>query len=1032
MKRNLCLVLLSLSFVLPQQMVLGGDWSEYRNHEVMLFTGNSIPRFIPAPISHIFVFAYRERDNSWRELTVQIDELDGNAGYFGTNYNALVDTVDEFLFLAGEAGDRAPATSWIDDDDSRQYIRYEFEIHNPDDPAIKKYVYVYRSSTLAHDPNLPVYYVKYVAPATGVSDTVKAMAYLEGHNSLGIADVWRIADSTGSYGPDILDRQKARVNGKYLSLLSYKMTEENLIVNELNYKRGPIRLLRDISYKSSFAGMDINVGTFQYRYYPYYIVALGANKKLDSDAGVTLIRQSFDLNANAQGMLFNNPYNENLLIDGIAEPSSPKKDISPSPIVNWYMYRGGIGSVVVLNEFTPPSNASYELYYHESLTGTTADGTSDTGDKVSYGDVGILFSGSKLKGSISLPYINYFFPGMEEASLGPMLANQAKNPLTKDVYLHNYIAPAEISLSLPDTTGPSQYPIAVPVTIGNTTGLNILSAQLAIRFDPQILQVDSISLVNTLTENWDSTAASVSHDTLFISLQGTTALRDSGVLVYLTCKVIGAAGQQSPLEWVRARFNDWNPIALMKNGSLTAQPIPEVAVSLPDTTGLINSEILIPIRIADVTGLDITSCSLELQYHKNILDAMSTVTDQTIAAGWSINSFVDLGGTLRLKMSGPALSGSGNLVWLKFQIIGQENQVADLIFVTMIFNQGVPIAKTTNGRVKVISPQSIEVWVTIPDTTVPSLGPLLLPIHISNIAAYELYNYTAQLSFDPTVLDFKGIDTTAAVASRWGMPAANYSAGNLSISSGGTLPIDQDGVLLWLNFDVIGSDSSRTGVQIYQMAFNSGYYLPQTRDGTVWVLGVVPVELSSFTAIVVDRDVRLDWTTATERHNFGFFIERRNEGIIQDWKTIGFVPGKGTTSSPQRYSFTDRDVDPQIWCYRLRQQDLGGSVTYSQMITINLLPTKVALRQNYPNPFNSTTQIRYELPAGQQQVRLVIYDLLGKAIRTLVDEANPRAGAYQIIWDGKDDAGKAVASGMYFYQLSSNGQNLVKKMVLIE
>lgn len=1030
MKKRSCLIIILLIGWLSQG-VLGGDWSEHRKHEVMLFTGNSIPRFIPAPINHIFVFAYRELDNSWRELTVQIDELDGNAGYFGTNYNALVDTVDEFLFLAGEAGDRAPATSWINDEDSRKYIRYEFEINNPDNPDIKKYVYVYRSSTLAHDPNLPIYYVKYIAPTTGVADTIKGKAYLEGHNSLGIPDVWRIADSTGAYGPDILDRQKARVNGKYLSFLSYNMTEENLIVTQLNYKRGPIRILRDISYKSSFAGLDINVGTFQYRYYPYYIVALGADKKLDSDYGVKLIRQSFDLNANAKGMLFNNPYNQNFVIDGIAEPSPLNKTISPSPIMNWYIYRGNMGSVVVLNEFTPPSNASYELYYHESLTGSTADGTNDTGDKLSYGDVGILFKGDKLKGSISLPYINYFLPGFQEASLGPILANQAKLPLTKDVFLHNYVAPAQIAVSLPDTAGASQYPIAVPVLIGNTTGLNILSAQLAIRFDPQILQATGISQLNTLTESWDSTSARIVNDTLFVILSGTRALQDSGVLVYLNFKVIGTEGQQSPLQLIRARFNQWNPIALVDHGSLLVLPIPEVSVSLPDTTGLVNSQVLIPIYVSDVTGLAITSCSMELQYNKNILKAIEGMTDRTIAASWSITSFVDLGGALRIKMSGLPLSGSGRLLWIKFQIIGQANQLSNLTFISMIFNQGVPKAKTNNGKLMIVTPQSISVQVTIPDTTVPSLGQLLLPIYISNIGAYQLSDYKGELRFDPNVLQYLGLDTTATVISGWAMPTTNYSSGVLKFSAVGPQPIDREGVLLWVNFNVIGADSSATLVDIGQMSFNSGYYLAQTRDGMVRVFGVVPVELSSFSATVVNRDVHLFWATASERHNFGFFVERKTE-TASEWQTIGFVPGKGTTAQPQQYVFIDRHPGSQNWYYRLRQQDLDGSITFSHIIMINLMPNELALAQNYPNPFNSTTQIRYELPAGQHQVRLVIYDLIGKMIRKLVDEPNQTGGVYHVIWDGRDDEGNAVASGIYFYQLSADGKIFIKKMILVE
>lgn len=94
------------------------------------------------------------------------------------------------------------------------------------------------------------------------------------------------------------------------------------------------------------------------------------------------------------------------------------------------------------------------------------------------------------------------------------------------------------------------------------------------------------------------------------------------------------------------------------------------------------------------------------------------------------------------------------------------------------------------------------------------------------------------------------------------------------------------------------------------------------------------------------------------------------------------------------------------------------------------LPVTTDLRQNYPNPFNPQTTIRYDLPAGSHQVRLVIYDMLGKQVRTLVD-GNQSGGAHSILWDGKDDSGKQVASGIYVYKLSAGKQSYTKRMTLV-
>ncbi len=83
------------------------------------------------------------------------------------------------------------------------------------------------------------------------------------------------------------------------------------------------------------------------------------------------------------------------------------------------------------------------------------------------------------------------------------------------------------------------------------------------------------------------------------------------------------------------------------------------------------------------------------------------------------------------------------------------------------------------------------------------------------------------------------------------------------------------------------------------------------------------------------------------------------------------------------------------------------------------LPREFELYQNFPNPFNATTTLRYALPAisGQQSaVSLKIYNLLGKEVATLVNRRQ-RGGYYRVTWDGKDEEGREVGSGVYFCQL---------------
>lgn len=102
-----------------------------------------------------------------------------------------------------------------------------------------------------------------------------------------------------------------------------------------------------------------------------------------------------------------------------------------------------------------------------------------------------------------------------------------------------------------------------------------------------------------------------------------------------------------------------------------------------------------------------------------------------------------------------------------------------------------------------------------------------------------------------------------------------------------------------------------------------------------------------------------------------------------------------------------------------------------------LIPYSFSLEQNYPNPFNSTTIITFSLKVQSSRFNspiptiLTIYNILGQKIKTLVDEEKV-PGNYQAVWDGKDDKGKEVSSGIYFYQLRTKEFNVSKKLSFLK
>ena len=117
--------------------------------------------------------------------------------------------------------------------------------------------------------------------------------------------------------------------------------------------------------------------------------------------------------------------------------------------------------------------------------------------------------------------------------------------------------------------------------------------------------------------------------------------------------------------------------------------------------------------------------------------------------------------------------------------------------------------------------------------------------------------------------------------------------------------------------------------------------------------------------------------------------------------------------------------------YRLKQIDFDGSFEYSQEVVItNLAPNEFALEQNYPNPFNPITRIKYSIPSGvkseMSEVKLIIYDLLGREIEILVNE-EMIPGVYEVVWNAAD-----YSSGIYYYQLKTDNFVETKKMLLLK
>ncbi len=188
----------------------------------------------------------------------------------------------------------------------------------------------------------------------------------------------------------------------------------------------------------------------------------------------------------------------------------------------------------------------------------------------------------------------------------------------------------------------------------------------------------------------------------------------------------------------------------------------------------------------------------------------------------------------------------------------------------------------------------------------------------------------------------------------------------------------------------------------------------------------VPVLISRFDAAQSGEAVDVTWELSSDEPIGTIELYRRTASES--------LPVSIATVDAAARSFRDETGEAgQTYHYELVVRTLDDEMYRSPIATVNMRAGGLALQQNHPNPFNPQTTITYDLPAvdASQPVRLSIVDLNGRVVRTLVNEEQ-RSGSHTVMWEGRDDRGEAVASGVYFYVLDFRGEQRSRKLVLLK
>lgn len=231
-------------------------------------------------------------------------------------------------------------------------------------------------------------------------------------------------------------------------------------------------------------------------------------------------------------------------------------------------------------------------------------------------------------------------------------------------------------------------------------------------------------------------------------------------------------------------------------------------------------------------------------------------------------------------------------------------------------------------------------------------------------------------------------------------------------------------------------DSSATGNHwsvFYVSGLARGANYESEPDSGYSVDNLAPFAPGNVSANVVSRTVNLKWDEAIDA-DFQYYAIYRGT-------TSGFTPNEtNRIAQLTATEYADGGLDVgTTYYYRLSTFDFAGnqsSFTAELPVAVTsvnqsvAVPTVYALEQNYPNPFNPETSIKYQL-AKSGHVRLSVYTSLGQEVRRLLDR-NQSAAYYVQSWDGRDDAGNILPSGVYFYRLESGSFVAIKKMIMMK
>jgi archaellum component FlaF (FlaF/FlaG flagellin family) len=650
-----------------------------------------------------------------------------------------------------------------------------------------------------------------------------------------------------------------------------------------------------------------------------------------------------------------------------------------------------------------------------------------------------------------------------------------------------------IDLSLSDTcTGRAGTVVEIPITTTDLTLDSIYALEITITYNGNLLSATDVIESGTVIESWGNATFNSFSGGITIVAAGTQPLTGSGSLLLMKFAVNPEAheGWSTSLVFDTVTFNEGTPVPTTDDGWFTVVHTPAITVSpdttdlaigethqftvsgdtslpinwsttnalvatidnsgnltgvdsgtcrviaedaggLTDTTGLIRIRPFalqapdtsategaifdLPILVTDVTGLSIISGEFTLSYHSTKLNAIDVIETGTLVESWGDAAYNVSGDSITVTMAGSQpLAGSGTLVYVRMQVTPDGSWGCDLKLSNTVFNEDIR-PKLHNGYFDIIQAGEIEIR---PDTAALTVGDSLqFTVSGDTTSPFDWSTTdTAVATIDQAgllltknggickvvIVDSAGLADTSGnvwvneilvdIPDQWAAPGDTFMYPVDVINDVAGFGIYSTELTLSFNENILHAIGASTTGSLCE-GWGAPTVNPSSGQVIVAIAGTTPLSgegVLLFVEFEVDTGATVGWGTDVQFVDFMF-----NEG--------------SPTASLSKGWFTVIEV--------------GSEQAF------NPLPGAHEFTGIRPNPVTRTAVVNYAI-SEPVHTTLKVYDISGKSVRTLVNGFRNQA-RYSVSWNGRDNDGKKLHSGIYFIQFEAGSCRCTKKLLLV-